>query len=166
MTAPNGGPIDPRFVSLLWIEADGAEELAAMHDVLFDPSWKSEAMLSLLEHPGSTALICKVRPSLDAEPEPAGFAMGQLAADEAEILTIGVLPPFQKSGLGRRLVKGLSTALANAGAERLFLEVAADNPAAIALYESEGFKQVGRRPAYYERAGTSPVDALVLSRDL
>lgn len=166
MTVPNGGPIDPRFVSLLWIEAEGAEVLAAMHDVLFDPSWKADAMQSLLEHPGSTALICKVRAHLHAVPQPAGFAMGQLAADEAEILSIGVLPPFQKSGLGRRLLKGLSTALSNAGAERLFLEVAADNPAAIALYESEGFKQVGKRPGYYERAGSSPVDALVLARDL
>ncbi len=166
MTAPAGEPIDPRFVSLLWIEAGGAEVLAAMHAELFNPPWNAAAMQSLLEHPGSTALICKVRPTIDAVPRPAGFAMGQLAADEAEILSIGVLPPFQKCGLGRRLVKGLSTALANAGAERLFLEVAADNAAAIALYEGEGFRKVGSRPGYYERAGTPPADALVLARDL
>lgn len=166
MTAPNGGPIDQRLVSLLRIEAGGAEELAAMHAELFDPPWNTAAMQSLLEHPGSTALICKVRSTIGADPRPAGFAMGQLAADEAEILSIGVLPSFQKCGLGRRLVQGLSIALANAGAQRLFLEVAADNAAGIALYDGEGFARVGSRPGYYQRAGASPVDALVLARDL
>lgn len=166
MTAPNGNPIDPRFVSLLWIEAGGAAELAAMHRQLFNPPWNAAAVQSLLEHPGSTALICKVRLTIDADPRPAGFAMGQLAADEAEILSIGVLPSFQKCGLGRRLVQGLSIALANAGAKRLFLEVAADNAAGIALYEGEGFARVGSRRGYYQRPGAPSVDALVLARDL
>jgi ribosomal protein S18 acetylase RimI-like enzyme len=50
----------------------------------------------------------------------------------------------------------------NAGAESLFLEVAADNVGAQAFYSAEGFFEVGRRPRYYR----GEIDALVLRRDL
>ncbi len=50
--------------------------------------------------------------------------------------------------------------------KRLFLEVAADNDAAIALYEGLGFKIVGARKAYYQRAGGVNVDAVILALGL
>jgi ribosomal-protein-alanine N-acetyltransferase len=50
--------------------------------------------------------------------------------------------------------------------KRLFLEVAADNDAAVALYESLGFKIAGGRRAYYHRVGGENVDAVVLALDL
>ena len=99
-------------------------------------------------------------------PEPAGFIIGQLASDEAEILSIGVLPKFQRRGVGKLLVEGLSRAVKNAEARRLFLEVAADNQAAFELYRSCGFTAVGMRKAYYERPGAEPQDALVLALPL
>ena len=53
-----------------------------------------------------------------------------------------------------------------AGAEAMFLEVAADNAAAIALYAGAGgFVRVGARPGYYPRE-TGAIDALVMRRDL
>jgi ribosomal-protein-alanine N-acetyltransferase len=48
------------------------------------------------------------------------------------------------------------------GAHSLFLEVGADNPAALALYERIGFRPVGRRVAYYSRGGRVAVDAIVM----
>ena len=62
--------------------------------------------------------------------------MGQLAADEAEILTIGVAKGWQKKGIGVRLVEGLARAVKRAEAKKLFLEVATDNEGcARALHE-------------------------------
>lgn len=52
-----------------------------------------------------------------------------------------------------------------AGAEACFLEVAADNAAALALYKAAGFQTAGLRPRYYKRAG-GEIDALVMRRDL
>lgn len=52
------------------------------------------------------------------------------------------------------------------GATRAFLEVAATNSPARALYAAEGWEQVGQRPRYYTAPDGSRPDALVLARDL
>ena len=160
MTKPEAS-IDPRLVSLLWAGPERAGEIAALHASLFDPAWDEASIARLLEHPGSTALV-----ALGGLPRrTVGFIMGQLAADEAEILTLGVAPDCQRSGLGRRLVEGLIRAMKPAAA-RLFLEVADDNVAALGLYEGLGFTEVGRRKGYYQRRGSAAADAVQLAKAL
>ena len=88
-----------------------------------------------------------------------GFGVARVIADEAELLTLAVDPARRRQGIGDALVQCLCVGAKAAGAQDMFLEVAADNAAACALYSKYGFAQVGRRPAYY--AGT---DALVLRR--
>ena len=56
-------------------------------------------------------------------------------------------------------------AAAAGGAERLFLEVAADNWQALGLYLSYDFTEVGRRPNYYRR-NDGEIMALVLSKPI
>ena len=112
--------------------------------------------------------LARVRERVDALPEPAGFVVGQIAADEAEVLTVGVLPRWQRRGVGSILVEGLSRAAKRAEAKRLFLEVAADNQAAFELYRKLGFTAVGMRKGYYDPggAGEAAQDALVLALPL
>ena len=81
------------------------------------------------------------------------FVIGQLAADEAEILSIGVSPNWQRAGLGTGLFEGLTRAARRGDAKRIFLEVADDNAPALALYRKLGFVENGRRKRYYERPG-------------
>jgi ribosomal-protein-alanine N-acetyltransferase len=69
-------------------------------------------------------------------------------------------------GIGRRMVEGLVRAVKRAEVRRLHLEVAADNAAALALYQRLGFAEVGRRKGYYVRKGRPPVDALLLALEL
>lgn len=158
--------LDPRLVSLVWAGPDRAVEFAEMHSRLFNPPWTSDSLTNTLSHPGCTAFLARVRDGVDALPEPAGFIVGQLAADEAEILTVGVLPRWQRRGVGKLLVEGLARAAKRAEARRLFLEVAADNQAAFALYRGLGFTAVGLRKGYYERPGSEPQDALILALPL
>ena len=61
------------------------------------------------------------------------------------------------------LVQGLIRAAKRGEAKRLYLEVAEDNAAAAALYQSLGFSESGRRKGYYERPQGPAVDALVLA---
>ncbi|MGB3248698.1 MAG: GNAT family N-acetyltransferase, partial [Tabrizicola sp.] len=96
----------------------------------------------------------------------AGFLLGRTVAGEAELLTIAVAPEARRRGLGRKLMARFIYQAQLRGAERTFLEVAADNPAAIALYESCGFRQAGTRRGYYRTPTGQRIDALVLARDL
>lgn len=151
-----------KHVSLLWAAPERSAEIAALHKRLFYPAWDEAAVTSLLEHPASTSLV-----AVAGEPKViAGFIIGQLAADEAEILSVGVAPDWQRAGLGKMLVEGLIRAVRRGEAKRLFLEVAADNAGAIALYKSLKFAETGRRKAYYQRANGPAADAIMFALDL
>jgi [ribosomal protein S18]-alanine N-acetyltransferase len=154
--------VDYKHTSILWAASEHAEELARLHAGLFEKAWDTAAMHNLLGHPGSTAFLAKV----GSPAETVGFVLGQLAADEAEILSLGVRADRQRHGVGRRLVEALGRAAKKAEARRLFLEVGAGNLAAFGLYRALGFKEVGRRKGYYERAGAPAEDALTLALDL
>lgn len=158
--------LDSKNLSLLWIEPEAAAEVAAMHATLFDPPWSEASLRNLLASPGATALLARVRLHPNNPTAPAGFIIGRVAADDAEILTLGVCAPFQRCGIARHLVEGLVRAAASAGGTRLHLEVAADNVPALALYNALGFAEVGRRRAYYQRSDGTSCDALTLTRCL
>ena len=151
-----------KHVSLLWAAPERAGEIAVLHKRLFNPPWDEAAIAGLLEHPASTSLV-----AVAGDPKVVvGFIIGQLAADEAEILTVGAAPDWQRAGLGKMLVQGLIRAAKRGEAKRLYLEVAEDNAAAAALYQSLGFSESGRRKGYYERPQRPAVDALVLALNL
>jgi [ribosomal protein S18]-alanine N-acetyltransferase len=150
---------DQKYVSLLWAGPDRAAEVAALHAQLFDPAWSEDSIRTSLDHPASTAFVAFDGRSRQA----VGFVMGQLAADEAEIISIGVIKEWQRHGLGRRMVEGLARAIERAEAKRLFLEVAADNDAAMGLYLGLGFTATGFRRGYYQRTQGPAVDALTLA---
>jgi [ribosomal protein S18]-alanine N-acetyltransferase len=157
MTA--AAPLDPKYVSLLWAGPDQAGAIAGLHTQLFNPPWDEAGIRTLLDHPASTAFVAMI-----GNPKSAvGFVMGQIAADEAEILSIGVAEPWQRKGIGRRLVDGLARAVKKAEGRSIFLEVAADNPAALGLYRRLGFQEAGRRKDYYARPGGKSVDAMRLT---
>ncbi len=96
------------------------------------------------------------------EDQPVGFVLCRRAADEGEILSMGVVPEERRRGLGRRLVAAALEAASAAGAESLYLEVAEDNRAARGLYQKLGFSPVGRRKGYYRKLPRPGLDALIL----
>jgi ribosomal-protein-alanine N-acetyltransferase len=80
-------------------------------------------------------------------------------AETAQILTVAVLPPARRHGIGRVLVRALVAEARRRGADEVLLEVRVDNDGARALYESEGFGLLGRRRGYYDGGR---VDALTM----
>lgn len=91
------------------------------------------------------------------------FLIGRAVAGEAEIITLAVDPSMRRIGLGRELTLNFMAVARQNGASRAFLEVAADNAPAIALYHSVGFVQAGLRRTYYQLLTGEAVDALVLT---
>ena len=80
---------------------------------------------------------------------PLGHAIGQIAGDIGEVLELGVLPSARRRGVGRTLLGALEEALVGRGAAELWLELRADNPGALALYQADGFGITGTRRRYY-----------------
>ncbi|MCO6418874.1 GNAT family N-acetyltransferase [Siccirubricoccus sp. KC 17139] len=134
--------------------AAAAPALAALHRLAFPPeeAWGADALRLMLEMPGAFALHLPGR----------GFILARAAAGEAEILTLAVVPAARRRGCGAALLGAALGLAAGLGAEAMFLEVAASNEAAQALYAGAGFLPVGRRRRYYADGG----DALVLRRAL
>ncbi len=135
--------------------AADASELARLHAEAFAESWSAAALAGLMAEAGGFALW-----------DEGGFILVRAVVGEAEILTLAVAPAARRAGLGRALVEAAASEAGVAGAETLFLEVAVDNAAALALYRATAFEAVGRRKAYYPRPGGARVDALVLRRTL
>ena len=141
--------------------ASELDRLAGLHAACFVESWDADAFATLLAMPGAFALLAE-EPAHDG---PSGFLMIRGVGDEAEIITLGVLPQRRRNGVGRDLLAGGARESASRGARRLFLEVAADNDAALALYRAAGFTQIGKRADYYHRPD-GDMAALVMACDI
>jgi ribosomal-protein-alanine N-acetyltransferase len=85
--------------------------------------------------------------------------LGRKPPFEYEVHTIGVDPAYQGQGIGRQLLNEL---LEFADSGVVYLEVRTDNDAAIALYRSVGFDQIGLRRRYYRVSGA---DAYTMRRE-
>jgi ribosomal-protein-alanine N-acetyltransferase len=133
------------------------DRLAALHAASFTlpRPWSAQEFRDLLAAPRVFLLTLDDRALL----------MGQVVADEAELLTVAVLPEARRQGLGRRLVADFLDEARRRGAAAAFLEVAAGNAAARALYARAGFVESGRRRGYYHGPGGSD-DAVVMRRAL
>jgi ribosomal-protein-alanine N-acetyltransferase len=84
-----------------------------------------------------------------------------VVAGEGEILRVGVLPAFRRRGFARRLLEKTFFNM-DKDATQWFLEVRERNAAAIGLYRSFGFYEIGRRKAYYRDTGEA---AVLMRRD-
>jgi [ribosomal protein S18]-alanine N-acetyltransferase len=143
------------MIELRVVDRSFGAVLSALHQACFDDGWGPNSMDEILRSPGVYAIL-----AVDDD-MPAGLALGRMAADEAELLTICVAPEFRRRGLGAALIRAVASVVPRARA--LHLEVAADNRGALVLYRQLGFQQVGRRKDYYRRAGNSLVDAVTMA---
>ena len=130
-------------------------QIAAMERENFSAPWDEASLLRELENPLSLWLT-----ALDGDTV-AGYVGSQSVLGESDMMNLAVRPDYRRQGIGRALVERLLWEL---GEENrcLTLEVRASNEAAISLYRGLGFRQVGRRPKYYQNP---PEDALILRKD-
>ncbi len=95
-----------------------------------------------------------------------GFIMSRLTPPDSEILTFAVDPSRRGGGIGRMILEKHLENLERNGARLVFLEVADDNAAALKLYGRAGFKEIGRRENYYQRADGSRRAAINLRLEM
>ncbi|PKM08817.1 MAG: ribosomal-protein-alanine N-acetyltransferase [Gammaproteobacteria bacterium HGW-Gammaproteobacteria-4] len=102
---------------------------------------------------------------LDRDGSLCGYGVLSIAANEGHLLNVCVAPEFQGRGLGRRLLRRMLDIARWHHAHRVFLEVRPSNTHALALYQDEGFNEVGRRRGYYPD-GNGREDAVVMAMEL
>lgn len=93
------------------------------------------------------------------------YAVLSVAAGESHILNLAVDNSHQKMGIGKQLLLHLIRRAHLLNAEIIMLEVRCSNTAAIHLYESSGFNEIGSRKAYYPAPGGKE-DALLFAYQL
>lgn len=127
--------------------------LAGLHAASFTapPPWSAGEIAGFLALPHAFLI---------ARPE--GFLIGTAIAGEAELVTLAVAPEARRCGLGRALLAAFLTEARARSAQSVFLEVSAENPAAIALYESHGFQRNGLRRGYYRQPNGQAIDAIMM----
>jgi [ribosomal protein S18]-alanine N-acetyltransferase len=133
-----------------------AGPISMLHHACFpeDP-WGAGAIEQIMGIPGFFGRVGW------AKTAPVGFAMALALGEEAEIVSLGVLPDHRRRGIGSAILDAVCGEARLQGAERVVLEMASDNEAARHLYAKRGFTVVGRRRNYYRRAERL-VDALML----
>lgn len=121
------------------------------------PHWEEARYRAMLDEGGQDALRRALFVAMQAE-RLAGFAVGAVVLDEAELESIAVEKNWRRSGLGRALSQAVFAWAAANGAKQMRLEVRAANEPAQSLYRRLGLEESGRRRGYY----ADPVDDAVL----
>lgn len=144
------------------VEAAGVADapmLAALHARALPPGWPEQSFEHDCADPNRAVLKAIAGSQL------CGLATLQVAANEAEILTVAVDEDARRQGVGALLLSHAIGLARMRGAERLYLEVAEGNTPALALYRRAGFAVIARREHYYQSGRTEPEAALIMSRD-
>jgi ribosomal-protein-alanine acetyltransferase len=135
------------------VPAGDAALLSRLHSECFAQGWSEQSFAGLLANASVLALV---------HTGGLGFIVIQVAADEAEILTIGVRAAARRRGIGAALLEAALESAYKRDARAMFLEVDCANYQAIALYKGHGFGEAGRRKGYYDLGNGQRSDALTL----
>jgi ribosomal-protein-alanine N-acetyltransferase len=128
--------------------ADDAEQIASIERACFgDQAWSLNLVREEIASPRHIVLL-----------DDAAYIAVSVAGEDSDLDRIACLPSAQGQGKARALLEAGVDRARDLGAGRMLLEVAADNVAAIGLYESCGFDQIATRRGYY----AGGVDALVM----
>jgi len=134
----------------------------AIEQQVFSVPWSPASFLyELLNNPHTDLIVAEVWEQGTAQL--AGYCVWWVLAGEAQIGNVAVDPTFQHQGVGHLLLEAVLKKLEDVDADRVMLDVRVSNTAALRLYQSFGFEEVGRRRGYY----TKPVeDAILMTRFL
>jgi ribosomal-protein-alanine N-acetyltransferase len=139
------------------MHADDLPTIGAMEARCYEFPWSAGVFGDCLRAGHSCWIL-----SVDAVT--AGYGILSMGAGEAHVLNLCIDPVHRGKGLGRHLLGRLLDVARWNGAAQVFLEVRPSNALAIALYESVGFREIGRRPRYYP-AREGREEAVVMTLD-
>ena len=145
------------MMKLLPMSQSHVAQIAALERECFSDPWSENSIRQELENELSFWLVA------EEDGEVVGYVGSQTVLGESDVMNLAVSPNRRRRGIAKALMQALETHLAQAGSEKLTLEVRASNEAAFALYTRLGFRQIGVRPNYYFHPKE---DARILGKEL
>jgi ribosomal-protein-alanine acetyltransferase len=140
--------------------ADEAPSIARMSRQLIEQglrwSWTDARVEQCLRNRDCVVLAARDRRRL------VGFAIMEFYDEHAHLGLLAVQPGYQRLGIGRQLLEWLEASARTAGIFAVRLELRVSNDAARLFYERLGYREVGRKKAYYD----GREDALRMLHDL
>ncbi len=146
------------------------DQLMEVMEAGFDPQWREawtrQQVESSLAMPHTYAILVDADGG-DVGPDAraGGFVLARRGPGEEELLLIAVRPDLRRKGLGRLLLERFAELARSHGADRIFLEMRANNPAE-SLYLACRFEPIGRRRDYYRTIAGEAIDAITFARKL
>ena len=145
-------------VNVVPMSSDHLEELARLERICFSRPWSRQMLAEELENQCAAFLVA-VEPLTE---KVVGYAGLLVMADEGYITNVAVFPEYRRRGVAEQLIAVFDSFARGNRLAFLTLEVRPSNAPAIALYQSFGFAEVGRRRNYYDLPRE---DALILTKN-
>ena len=143
-------------IRIIAMEECHVPQIAAMEQAYFTDAWSENCVRSELTNPLSLWLVAVSGETV------VGYIGSQTVLGETDIMNVAVAEQYRRRGIARELLQQLRSRLQADGVYAITLEVRVSNEAAIRLYHSLGYVQVGRRPNYYHKPKE---DALILRKE-
>ena len=145
-------------IKIVPMTADHLEELEKLERICFSRPWSRKMLAEELDNECAAFLVAE-----DAVTgKVVGYAGLLVVADEGYITNVAVFPEYRRQGIAAQIIQVFINFAMGNHLAFLTLEVRPSNTAAIALYQSFGFEEVGRRKNYYD---LPKEDALILTRE-
>ena len=145
-------------VNIVPMTADHLEELERLERICFSRPWSRKMLAEELDNECAAFLVAED----PITKEVVGYAGLLVMADEGYITNVAVFPEYRRRGVAGQIIAVFDNFARGNRLAFLTLEVRPSNAAAIALYRSFGFEEVGRRKNYYD---LPKEDALILTKE-
>jgi|SRR5690606_16826566 len=119
-------------------------------------SWTESRVARYIRHPECSVVVARDRRRI------AGFGIMEFLDAHAHLSLLAVRPGYQMQGVGRQLLDWLESTARTAGIFLVRLELREGNVGAREFYAKLGYREAGKRTAYY----CGREDALVMTHDL
>ena len=148
----------PDAPSMAPMTLDDLDEVLAIERASFQTAWSRGAFrYELTQNRVARSIVARVGGRLT------GYLCLWEIGQEIHITNLAVHPGWRRRGIARALLQGVIEEARRSGVDLVFLEVRPTNVEAVSLYESFGFRVIGRRKGYYFDTGE---DALVMEARL
>jgi len=137
--------VDRADVEIDDMKAPDLDEVLAIERASFPTPWSRDSFLfEIRENPFAWNVVLREGGRVRA------YACLWTVDRELKINNIAVHPAARRRGFGRKLLASVLERGRKVGCVQAALEVRPSNDAARAMYESFGFRAVGRRKGYYQ----------------